>query len=639
MRFTQLVFYPLLLASFAVTMTSGRAHSQANVNESAESAIYVDAQTGSDVASGTIDTPLQTVQAAINKAITYNKKGIATKVIINPGTYRESPSLEKASGQTSATITLEAATSGTAIISGSDVLSGWNHYSSTLYSHSWPYSLDGCSLPSGWPTTYAPIALRAEMIFVNGVPLTQVMSYADLRPGTFYIDDSTQQVYASPAAGVDMDTATVEATARRQTLTVEGQNNVVLRGLVFEHAASCINDSGANITGSYNVLVDGVQALWNNWGGLAVNTSTDVTVEDSTASHNGGLGFEAYKDQYALYSANESDYNNWRGAQAAFYDWGMGGTKMLLMRNTTVQDHHSYNNQAQGLWFDTDNEDITIDYATLAGNVMAAAQIEANEGPITLENSTLCSSGLGVNMLESEKVTVQGNVFYNNGGTNTDEGEVFIGGEPGGRTITDWQTGASYLLRTTDMVVTGNAMLDAASGQYVFGTYLSGSDWSDFVGSLYSSGNRWYDPITESSFKTVDGKLVTLADWQSDTGQDRSSAWAAAASSDLAWCAIPTPTFTDFNVNLNNNAYTMSSGKAVATVSVNSFGSGTVDLSVSGLPSGVSASLSKQSLVSGVATLTLTASDDAASENVPITLWASGNNIVHSVTFYVQVAP
>ena len=73
-----------------------------------------------------------------------------------------------------------------------------------------------------------------------------------------------------------------------------------------------------------------------------------------------------------------------KDAQAAFYEWGMGGTKFFQMRSTTVQNHFSYNNQAEGLWFDTDNKNITINNATLVGNLTAALQIERNEGPVTI---------------------------------------------------------------------------------------------------------------------------------------------------------------------------------------------------------------------------------------------------------------
>jgi hypothetical protein len=46
------------------------------------------------------------------------------------------------------------------------------------------------------------------------------------------------------------------------------------------------------------------------------------------------------------------------------------------MHGAKVQNHFSYNNQAQGLWFDTDNKDIVIDNATLVGSANAALQIE-----------------------------------------------------------------------------------------------------------------------------------------------------------------------------------------------------------------------------------------------------------------------
>ena len=112
----------------------------------------------------------------------------------------------------------------------------------------------------------------------------------------------------------------------------------------------------------------------------------------------------------------------------------------MRMRNTTVQGHFSYRNQAQGLWFDTDNQNITINNATLSENLLASLQLEANEGPITLENSHLCSSGLGVKLIDRKKVSIWGNTFYNNSGTNIQQAEIYVAGKSGGRYVTDWLT-------------------------------------------------------------------------------------------------------------------------------------------------------------------------------------------------------
>jgi len=132
---------------------------------------------------------------------------------------------------------------------------------------------------------------------------------------------------------------------------------------------------------------------------------------------------------------------------------------------------------------------------------------------------------------------------------------------------------------------------------------------------------------------------VTLGGWRAATGADLDSEWARAVTSPVVACALPTPSFPDFNVNLDSYAYTMTSGKAVATVRVNSFDFPEVILAVTGMPAGVTATLSRQSLWSGVVTLTLNAAKTALNRNVPITLWAYGSSRVHSATFYVHVIP
>jgi len=629
----------LALTFSALLIFAPRAHSQANVVENQTTVLYVNGTSGSDSNAGTAGAPLKTIQVAINKANANNQKKIGTKIIVSAGVYRETANIYPVTNQSTVPLTIQAATTGTAIISGSNVIKNWNPEATKpgAYIASWAPAASTCAIPSGWPTNFNAIALHTEMVFVNGSPLTQVLNWSQMAPGTFYNNPTYSTLHVWPPNGTDMHTAVIEAATRPKTLSIVGRSNIVLRGLVFQHAASCINNSGATVTSSSNVLIDSVQASWNNWGGLGVFSSTNFTVQNSVANHNGGVGFQSTKAQYGLYNFNESDYNNWRGAQAAFYDWGMGGTKFFQMRSISVQKHYSYNNQAQGLWFDTDNKNITVDNATLVGNVQAALQIERNEGPVTLQNSHLCSSGVGVNILTSQKVTVQNNVFFNNGATNKFQAQIYLAGQKGGKVITDWQSGQSYNLITTGTVVSGNTFVSAAAGQYVFGTYLSGSDWTDFANTLNASNNTWYDLVTPNSFRIVNGKNVNLSGWQAATGTDYTSRWASPATSPVAACSAPTASYPDFQVNLDNRAYAMSSGKAVATANVSSFGYGAVSLSVTGLPKGVSAYISNANLVSGVATITLSATSSAINQTVPITLWAVSGSRVHSVTFSVSV--
>lgn len=628
--------FTLLLAILAVS--GFRASAQASVNENESAYIYVDANYGSDSNSGSYDSPLLTIQNAVNKANADNEKWIGTKIIVRPGVYREYVYIGNYKA-TTAPLTIQAETAGTAIIAGSDQLWNWSWSWGNVYIHSWTANLGTCAVPSGWPSPIAEVGRRTEMLVVNGTPLTEVMSTSQLLPGTFYVDDSNQLMYMDPPAGTNVGTATIEAATRPETLTVQSRSNVVIRDMVFRHAASCINTNGVNVDGSSNILFDTDQAIWNNWGGIGIFNTNNVTVQWSTASHNGGEGFTTTHGQNVEFYSNESDYNNWRGAQAGLYDWGMGGAKFMYMRNTTVENHVAYRNQAQGVWFDTDNQDVTIKNATLSGNVLGSVQIEANEGPIWIENSHICSSGIGVNVINSEYLTLYDNTLYNNSGTNSDEGELFIAGQAGGREVTNSLTGQVYNLYTSHMSLNSNTFEDAASGQDTFGTYLTGYDWTEFATTLSASYNDWYDPHSVSTFKLPDNDFVSLDSWKSAVDTDWTGWWAAPSTSPAAACWVPTSSFPDFAVNLNEESVSMDKGSASTTVNVNSFGYGTVYLWITGMPSGSWAWLGQTSMVSGTTTLYFGSSATVATQTVPVTLWASSGSRVHSITIYVTVTP
>jgi len=247
MRLTRISFNYFLVA---LALAGLRAFSQANVTENQTTLIYVDAQKGSDGNAGSITAPLKTIQAAVNKANTNNQKKIGTKVIVNPGIYRETVNIMPVSNQSTVPLSVQAASTGTAIIAGSDVLKNWSTDPSypSAYITTWFPVMGTCSVPSGWPSNFGAIALKTEMIFVNGVPLTQVLGFSQMQPGTFYINETYGTLHVWPAAGTNMATAVVEAATRQKTLSIVGRSNIVLRGLVLRHAASCINTSGATVT-------------------------------------------------------------------------------------------------------------------------------------------------------------------------------------------------------------------------------------------------------------------------------------------------------------------------------------------------------------------------------------------------------
>src|SRR6516164_464018 len=288
----------------ALLLFANMGWSQAQVNENLETAfIYVDVNTGSDSNPGTASQPLKTIGAAASKAINNNHQGVGSRVIINPGTYRESISVGKNFRSTSLPMTFQAATNGTVVVSGADVWTGWTPYSGnpSIYTQAWPYQWGECPGSAGSPIEQK-VVLRQEMIMVNGTPLTEVLSLTAMRPGTFFPDEANATVYVFPPAGTNMTTATVEVATRPNLFTDDRQSYLVLRGLTFQYANSCRQNSAVTITNhATNVLIDTDSFRWNNAEGLGLISLQNFTVQSSVANHNGEIGFFTYKVKYGLW--------------------------------------------------------------------------------------------------------------------------------------------------------------------------------------------------------------------------------------------------------------------------------------------------------------------------------------------------
>lgn len=623
------------LAIVACMIPAGRALAQASIVENQSNSIFVDAVAGSDINPGTAAKPTQTIQAALNKAVTSAKSGVGSKIMLAPGTYRESLTVNSTGN---GTITIQASTPGAAVVDGADVLAGWSRASANVYATHWTDTVGGCPLPANWYKGMPPIVQANEMVFVNGTLMTQVMSSSQLRAGTFYVNKSSQQVQVYPPSGTNMSSASVEIAARRSVLNISGSSNLVFRGLTFQHAASCMNATAATVNSSTNVLFDDDRAVWNNWGGIGISGSRNVTVENTYASYNGGNGLGGFEDFNSVWTNNETDFNNWRGNMIGLYDFAQGGTKVLHARGATVTNDRAYYNASQGLWFDTDNENVTINGAKLAGNLVGNLQLEASQGPFTVENSTFCS-GSGIQILNSAYITFTGNTLYNNGGfTSFQNGGLFLAGDSAGRTFTNFTTGKFTRTFTTHMKLEHNNFVAIGSNQYVFNTYVSGSQWSMFIDSLTSNYNHWYNSSRSSDFGVPGGRSTTLSGWRSFSHQDGSSSWSSSGAS----CGGPSSVYPDFQLLAHNAAawvssYTMSGGNVTIPLQLRSFNYGGVQLYLSGLPSGVSGYFTNSSLSSGNSALVLHASGSAAYQTALITVFGVSGSRVHSITFKVNV--
>jgi len=626
-----------------------RAWGQANVNEALETAsIYVDVNKGSDSNNGSKAAPLKTIGASVTMALANNHSSIGSRVIINPGTYREAVVIGGSRQSTNLPITFEAATNGTVLVSGADLITGWTAYkgNSNIYQASWPYDFEVCPAQAPPAPSQEEIVLHQELLIVNGAPLTQVLSLSSMLPGTFFVDDTHGAVYAFPASGTNMTTATVETATRSSLLQVSGQSYVVFRGLTFQYANSCHQNPAVTVGGNAtNILFDTDTFLWNNAMGLDLTSVENFTVQNSVADYNGQTGFASHQVKNGLWQSDVADYNNWRGAQGAFYTWDTGGTKWMWDHSGTYKNIAANFNQANGVAWDTDNENVTFTSGVSAMNLVNGMQIEKTEGPFTISNSDFCYDNLlnigqrgGIAVRNSEEISLTGTTMFGNV-----VNEFAVVGQPGGIQITNWETGQSYNLITEKFSASGD-VFSGPTASVISDSYLGNADWTAFVSSVKSNNNTFYSGATTNAFivpAPKSGSAISLTGWQSVTGQDTSSSWKATAAPTT--CNVSAQA-KEFWLTSSTYAGTTTGSTGQATVNLATFGwggiSGNISLSLDGVSSvpGLKGSFSASSIaVTGTSVLTLTASSSTPPGTYPIAILGNLGNTTHTVTVALVV--
>lgn len=495
--------------------------------------VHIDIQNpaASDTNPGTQSLPFKTISRAISAAIANKTNNVATKVLVYPGTYRESVSLFFNSNQKEAPIVFEAAQTGKVIVSGSDIWTGWKKKPNTnIYTRKWPYNWGLASYPGGWAgnVTLKNIVRRREMIFINGKPLTQVLSYAALKENSFYVSEVNDTVYIWSLRGTNIGTATIEVSIRSGIFAVYYGRNITLRGFTFRHDNTPVDGDAVRFATCSNITIEDSTFHWNNWGGLAFYYSHNVTARRNIANYNGGRGMGAYEIKTLLFENNETSYNNWRGVTGGFTVWSVAGLKHMLIHDGIYRGHKSLNNQTGGFWLDTDNTNVLIENAFYRGNLTNGIFIEATQGPLTLRNSAICGNNLikdyfigpGVITGNSTNITLEGNVIYGNGASQVG----ITGGEPE-RTVQDWETGEIMNLKTELWTIRNNVIMGKNSSQKLIDIRADLED--AFLANLISDNNIWYNPYDSNVFSRVGGTVLTnLSGWQSLTTQDFNSVFA-----------------------------------------------------------------------------------------------------------------
>ena len=477
----------------------------------------------SDDNPGTAELPVKTLNRALQVAFAYNKQRLGVKIIIHPGVYRESITLRQ---DTDAPLVLVSTEKGQAVISGADVWRDWQSTATpNVYRHDWPYTWGVTARNLAIPADrrFDDIGRRREMVFVNGYAMQQVLSRAALLENTFFVDEIGHSLYVQIAPGTSIAALNMEVSLRSSLLSADGVTKIVLRGLTFQHANTPYHTQAVRFDRSSHILIEDCRFDWNNWGGLHFEQSQNVTVRKSAANHNGAVGMDAGFGKNFLFEENETSYNNWRGASGGFTGWEVAGLKHLFIHDALYRAHRAVANLASGMWFDTDNVNITLVDAQIHDNMVDGLYVEANHGPITVHKNIIChNKRWGVLIANSRRVTLEQNLIYANAACQlTERGGRSV------RTIEDSETKESVGLISGDWVLGNNIIVGTSETEKLFCSNQGGSEdsasWSAFRRSLVSQENVWFNPHTQEVFSLPGGRQVSLSTWRGALGQDTNS--------------------------------------------------------------------------------------------------------------------
>ena len=538
----------------AQTIRLPAAATGADVDESrVQKTLYVDAGNGEaadDDKHGTAEAPFATLRYACQAAAAAKDAGLGVKLVLASGTYRETaevPGPAQGKKDTEATLVIEAAEHDQAIIDGADA-EGWSASTWKIENGRWTHPWAAVRAPRGTArgasssrtadAAAGDAAQRGDFVLVNDTALRQVNTEAELVPGSFWISKAraagkgsvaaSASVVVQPPEGVELAGAIVQVSARAYGLRIDGRRNVVVRGVMCQHAANPsgvgageIDMAGLQISGCANVLVEDVLTQWNDGAGIHLAGDADVTLRRVRTLHNGALGILAESMKNLLAEDCEVSFNRFRAEWAGRLEpaadpagfqtsaelgafrrlhvignSGRGG--MLSGTNLMVEDAVIQGNALSGLWLQH-----------CAGPVMVRRCVVAGTRGDVKEGRATGATG-GIVLTKAREVTLESNVVANNVTAQVVEWES--AGDKG--------SVRSELHRYRHNVVSGEDGGELAFLMEEEGRSKGPGAAADYFQTLEADENDYWNPTTEAVF-TVTGPTgatpavaMTLAQWQ-----------------------------------------------------------------------------------------------------------------------------
>ena len=417
----------------------------------------------------TVGTPWLTITYALANATA------GDTIVVRGGTYRQ--------GQigTGLNFILQAYPHEQVWLDGADIVTGWISDSGRWRKDSWTaLFMDGANPvgQTGDPNAINPsfpMAGWPDMVWIDGVYLTQVATLAECGAGEFFVDYATSKLYI----GSDPTGKTVEATTRQYALNLEGGSAIqIIRGIGFTRfATSYVHpNNGAIRANKPNVTIEGCAFIRNAGNGVVYYGANGVC-RGSKFMYNGKNGLGGYAPTNLIVENNRFSYNNQEGFEQW---WDAGGIKIAFQDGGIYRDNLFEDNNCSGLWLDITCTDYIIVRNEFRRNAAFALGVELSARGIVASNwieGTVpggeFGGGVGIDIFESNDLYFWNNTLINN--------IINLQVREGNRTATGADLAAGATWHVTDMSINNNVYIGLNNGTAAL------VEFTDFDGGTVAS--------------------------------------------------------------------------------------------------------------------------------------------------------
>jgi Right handed beta helix region len=332
-----------------------------------------------------------------------------------------------------------------------------------------------------------------EDVFIDDAPLLHVGSLSAVGPGKWYFDYAADRIYLGDnPAGHKVETSIASAAFQDNSSIT----NVTLSGLTIQKFA--VESQHAAVESySSGWLVDNCTVTLNHAGGVTVHNGT---IRNSRLNKNGQWGVH----DAALTENNELAYNNYAGYD---YNWEAGGAKFFSTSNFVVRGNYVHDNFGQGLWDDTDCNNVLYENNIVTNNYLNGIYHEVGQ-QATIRNNRSSGNGRGVNGGYAAQITVYSSsnteVYGNRISSNVPSSDGIL-------VIQEQREGGRY---AHDDYVHDNTITlgpNSVSGLVNYSSYWPANANIKFDYNTYGVADSadknwgWKDPLTWSAFR-ADGQ-------------------------------------------------------------------------------------------------------------------------------------